>query len=107
MSSEESDGVTASRETFLDSNGEIDAYRVRAMDRSINWETCARIRRRLRSEAVGSAAELAREDNGIDVTKRTIHKHAKGRCGCPVDEPELTHEPGDGWTVATEGTESE
>lgn len=107
MSSEESDGVTASRETFLDSNGEIDAYRVRAMDRSINWETCVRIRRLLRSDEVNSAAELTREDNGIDVAKRTIHKHAKGRCDCPVDEPELTHEPGDGWAVAGGGTESE
>lgn len=106
MSSDESGRVTANRETFLDANGEIDAYRVRAMDRSVNWDTCAEIRRRLRTDAVDSAAELAREDNGIDAAKRTVQKHAKGRCDCPVDEPELEHDPGRGWIVASGETES-
>jgi len=100
MSTDDNKRTTAGRDAFLDSNGEVDAYRVRAMDLSIDWDTCAEIRRSLREGDAESAAELARSDNEIDAGKSTVLKHARGRCRCPVDEPELTYNSTHGWTVA-------
>ncbi|MFC6771466.1 hypothetical protein ACFQDD_08060 [Halorubrum pallidum] len=100
MSTDDNERTTAGRDAFLDSNGEVDAYRVRAMDLSIDWDTCAEIRRSLREGDAKSAAELARSDSEIDAARTTVLKHAQGRCGCPVDEPELTYSSTDGWTVA-------